>query len=470
MDSTRALAKSQRTARNGLERVINSRLFSGVGANAYGQAVTLLIQFGSVPLLLSAWGVRTFGLWLVISAIPSYLALADFGFSSAAANDMTLATARGAHAQAEGAFQSVLALNVGVSFGLVAVVSAIVLLVPNRFLPQTALIGGAEVRLVWILQTLQVAATLSCGAFAGGFQSSGRYALGVFLTSSARLLESLALVAGAFLFHGFAPAAALMLATRLAALFGIAAVLLRAAPWLRLGIQHASRADIRRLISPALAVIALPAAFAVSLQGFVLVIGATLSLDAVAVFSTARTLTRSVIQAGNIVNSAIMPEVTRAFGAHDVPRLGRLIRFNLFSVVCLNGFALATLATFGSGIVAAWTRGRVAPDPVLIIGLAAVAALHSLWLSQANLVLAVNRHSRYSYWFLGVCIASVLAAIPAARALGVNGLLVPLLAGEGLMFPIVARAFRSTFGTHLAAPMLRSKGRSEPHVEAGAEK
>lgn len=454
----------------GLRRLLKSRLLFGAGANAYGQAVTLLIQFGSVPLLLSAWGAQTFGLWLVISAIPSYLALADFGFSSAAANDMTLATARGAHEQARGAFQSVLALNALVSLGLVAIVSAIVLLVPDRFLPQTALIGGAEVRLVWILQTLQVAATLSCGAFGGGFQSSGRYALGILLASSARLLESLALVAGAFLFHGFAPAAALMLAVRLAALVGMAALLLRAAPWLSLGFHHASLADIRRLMSPALAVTALPAAFAVSLQGFVLVIGATLSLDAVAVFSTARTLTRSVIQAGNVVNSAIMPEVTRAFGAHDVPRLRRLIRLNLISVVCLNACALATIAMFGSGIVAAWTRGRIAPDPVLITGLAAVAALHSLWLSQANLILAVNRHAGYSYWFLGVCIASVLAAIPAARALGVNGLLLPLLVGECLMFPVVARAFRSTFGADLPVPALRSKNGSDPQIEAKAPK
>ncbi len=466
----KSLARSLRSARKGRNRLIDSRLFSAVGANAYGQAVTLAIQFGSVPLLLSAWGAQTFGLWLVISAIPSYLALADFGFSSAAANDMTLATARGAHAQARGAFQSMLALNAAVSFGLVAIALAVVLLVPNRFLPHTAVVGGAEVRLVWILQTLQVAATLSCGAFGGGFQSSGRYALGVFLTSNARLLESLALVAGAFLFHGFAPAAALMLATRLAALLGMAALMLRAAPWLRLGFRQASRADIRRLMGPALAVTALPAAFAVSLQGFVLVVGATLSLDAVATFSTARTLTRSVIQAGNIVNSAIMPEVTHAFGAHDVPRLRRLIRFNLISVVCLNGFALATLATFGSSIVAAWTRGRIAPDPTLVIGLAAVAALHSLWLSQANLVLSVNRHAGYSYWFLSVCIGSVLAAIPAARTLGVDGLLLPLLVGEGLMFPIVARAFRAAFGADLAVPILGSEGGSERQMEAKAER
>lgn len=441
--------------------MVSGRLFSGVGANAYGQAVTLLIQFGSVPLLLHAWGARTFGLWLVISAIPSYLALADFGFSTAAANDMTLATARGAYDQAGNVFQSVLALNVLVSLALVALILPIVLLIPERFLPQTALVGGAEVRLVWILQTCQVAATLSCGAFGGGFQSSGRYALGVFLTSSARLLESLALVIGALLFRNLGIAAALMLATRLAALFGIAALLLRATPWLRLGFCHASVANIRRLMNPALAVMALPAAFAVSLQGFVLVIGACLSLDAVAMFSTVRTMTRAVIQAGGVVNHAIMPELTRAFGAGEASRVRRLMRLNLASVVGLNALAFVVIAFFGTMIVAFWTSGHIAPNPTLVIGLAAVASLHSFWLSQANLILAVNRHAAYSYWFLGVCLASVLVAIPVARAFGVEGLLAPLLAGECLMILIVGRVFRLTFGVGRAESDFAVRGATD---------
>ena len=117
MDASGALHK----ARSGLYRLVRSRLFRGVGANAYSQAVSFSIQFGSVPLLLSAWGAHTFGLWLVISAIPSYLALSDFGFSAAASNDMTLAAARGAYAEARAVFQSVLVLNGLVSLGVVAI-------------------------------------------------------------------------------------------------------------------------------------------------------------------------------------------------------------------------------------------------------------------------------------------------------------------------------------------------------------
>jgi O-antigen/teichoic acid export membrane protein len=305
-------------------------------------------------------------------------------------------------------------------------------------------IGYEETRLVWILLTMQVTATLCCGAFVGGFQSSGRYALGVSLGTSARLVESGALVAGALLFSGFAPVVALTLVVRIAALAGMGTVLSNVAPWLSFSFRHASLLEVRRLAKPALAVMTIPAAFAVSLQGFVLVAASALSLEAVAVFSTARTLTRVVIQAAGIVNHAIMPEVTRAFGEHDLTRLRRLMRLNLISTLGLNVVAFLAVASFGSKILALWTHGRIAPSMELLLGLATVASLHSLWLSRANLVLAINRHAGYSYWFLFVSSMSVIGATLAVSALGINGLVVSLLFGEVAMILIVERVYRGT--------------------------
>jgi O-antigen/teichoic acid export membrane protein len=205
-------------------------------------------------------------------------------------------------------------------------------------------------------------------------------------------------------------------------------------------------ARVRRLAGPALAVTALPIAFAVNLQGLILVIGATLSLEAVATFAAIRTLTRAILQAAVLVNTAIMPEVTRAFGASDLARIRRLTRINISSALALDVAAFAVIASFGSIIVTVWTRGRVAPNPTLTLGLAVVACVHCVWLAQSNLVLAVNRHAQYTYWFLAVSVIAVLGAIPATRALGLNGVLLPMLAAEAAMIAVVARAFRRTFG------------------------
>jgi len=187
----------------------------------------------------------------------------------------------------------------------------------------------------------------------------------------------------------------------------------------------------------------------VSLQGFVLMVSATLSLDAVATFSTVRTLTRSVIQAGGIVNNALMPEMTLAFGSGNLIRVRQLIWLNFLSVVVINIGSFTMLLLFGKWLVAEWTGGRIVPSQMLLVGLAAVASLHSLWLSNSNMILAVNRHAAYAYWFLIICILSVIAAFPTTMFFGLNGALIPLIAGELAMIVIVERAFRATFNQNL---------------------
>ena len=74
---------------------IRGRIGRALGAGAFGQAVTVLVQLASIPLFLRYWGIERYGEWLILSAIPSYLALSDLGFGSAAANEMTMAAGAG---------------------------------------------------------------------------------------------------------------------------------------------------------------------------------------------------------------------------------------------------------------------------------------------------------------------------------------------------------------------------------------
>ena len=62
------------------------RITQGIGANGFGQAVTILTQIASVPILIHAWGMDLYGEWITLSAIPAYLVLSDIGFTSIAGN------------------------------------------------------------------------------------------------------------------------------------------------------------------------------------------------------------------------------------------------------------------------------------------------------------------------------------------------------------------------------------------------
>ena len=113
------------------------RLLRGIGANLLGKAWVVMGQVISVPVLLSVWGPKGYGLWVMVSAIPTYATLSDFGFGSAAAVRMTQLVARGQKDEALRVFQSV-----GV---LVSAILTVMLLVSLGFfavLPSLARLFG----------------------------------------------------------------------------------------------------------------------------------------------------------------------------------------------------------------------------------------------------------------------------------------------------------------------------------------
>ncbi|MEI8158789.1 MAG: hypothetical protein WCH60_18160 [Burkholderiales bacterium] len=67
-----------------MQSSLKVKLLRNLGANPYGQLITIAIQLVSVPLYLHYWGVALYGEWLILSAIPAYLALSDIGFVSVA--------------------------------------------------------------------------------------------------------------------------------------------------------------------------------------------------------------------------------------------------------------------------------------------------------------------------------------------------------------------------------------------------
>ena len=74
---------------------LRQRVVAGFGANSVGMALGIGMQLASLPLFLAVWDLHTYGLWLMISALPAYLTMADAGMVTAAGNRMTMALGSG---------------------------------------------------------------------------------------------------------------------------------------------------------------------------------------------------------------------------------------------------------------------------------------------------------------------------------------------------------------------------------------
>lgn len=383
-----------------MKRGMRARLLMGFGANASGQVIVAVIQLAGVPILLHYWGGQLYGEWLILFAIPAYLSIMDLGFSQSAGNDMTARVARGERSQALEVFQSLIAfvfLAAGVSLVLM---SFLVFVIPlDRWGSLTAM-TTIEVRWVLWLLTAAVLIQLTEGISHAGFRANGDYPLQRAIAYLTLLLQFTGIWLAAAAGWGPVAAAAAFFIVRAAVTPLVGYLLARRHPWLRFGIGNARAAQLRALFRPALANSAFPTAQALSTQGMVLVVGATLGPLAVVTFSTLRTLTRISLQLVLAASHAAEPELATAYGSGDRSLLRSLYQHTLRASLWLSFGSALFLAAAGGWILDIWTQGKVGMDYALFTLLLFTSVASVLWYGALTTLRATNRHLRASVVYL----------------------------------------------------------------------
>lgn len=400
---------------------IRGRIGRALGAGAFGQAVTVLVQLASIPLFLRYWGIERYGEWLILSAIPSYLALSDLGFGSAAANEMTMAAGAGNRERVITTYQSTWAL-LGVIFILLLVLVPAIALIASQS-PWLGIHTMPDSEVFWVVLLLggSVAASLAGGIISAVYRSEGRFATGMVYSNLLRLAEfavtATALAAG----WNAVGLAATILGTRCLGMATIHGCALRFAPWSRVSLQHAQRARIRALARPALSFMAFPVGNAINLQGFSLLVGTQLGSAPLVTFTTMRTISRVASQAMNLINTSVWPELSRAFGRQDVTAARELHRRAVQASLALAVGALGVLAIGGSDLLRVWTHGKVTLDVAAYRFLLAAMAINALWFTSSVVSVSVNQHQRMALVYVAFSGMALLLAVPLAQGYGLAG-------------------------------------------------
>jgi O-antigen/teichoic acid export membrane protein len=406
---------------------VRQRVLRGLGATALGPVVTTFVQVVSVPVFLHFWGTRLYGEWLILSALPAYLALSDLGFGNVAANDMTMRVAAGDRKGALAVFQStwILVTSLSALLGIFAVATAL-LLPLHRWLSISSM-SSHDVRMTVVLLSMYALMSLQGPIILAGFRCDGHFPAGALLTNIIRIIEALVATAAVFLHARPVHVAALYLGMRTLSLLVFAAVMLSMTPWIRYGVRQATSSCIRALMRPAFAFMAFPAGNALSIQGIVLAVGIVLGPIAVATFSTMRTLTRFVIQVMDSIKNSVWPELSAAYGAQDWRLARKLHRHACQASLWLAALSVAGLFVFGPRIYAIWTHGRVTMDPTTFHLLLLVMLANSFWSTSSVVALATNRHQRLAAVYICATAASVALAFVLTRSFQLPGAAVSLL-------------------------------------------
>jgi O-antigen/teichoic acid export membrane protein len=403
------------------------RITRGLAANLAGNGITLLIQVVSVPVFLANWGVATYGMWLILSAVPTYLALSDLSFSTVAGNSMILLEATGNRTAAVALGRQVWSIVTIVTGAAVLATITIVLAIGGLVSPAAA-IPSAEVRIVLSALFVQVAVSNQFAVLDAWYRTGGRYALGIAFRQIARLLEFGLLVTAVLL--GGRPGTA-AIAFLIGSVLGFGAswlALRRVVPWSAFRLERPRRGTVLELLRPGLGFVAFPLSNVISIQGFIIVVGSTLGAAAVVVFSTTRTVTRVALQIMMSINLSIWPELSRSIGSGRFDEARSILRRSVqLSLAASAGFALI-LTLFGSATIRWWTHGVVDPPRELLYILLLVMIANSLWFTLTTPLVATNQHTRMAIVYLVSSVAALLLAIGLSSAFGLPGAAIALLA------------------------------------------
>ncbi|MGD0887976.1 MAG: lipopolysaccharide biosynthesis protein [Acidobacteriaceae bacterium] len=434
---------------------IKRRLALGFASNWVGKLASTITQLVQVPLFFHFWAASVYGNWLIVSAIPTYLTFSSIGFGNVASNEMTMLNSTGDREGALGVFQSCwwLISIICAAVGLLLVL--VLYLVPAASLLNIHAISESDTK--WIIVYLGLSVLLGQleQLMSAAYTCVARYAFGSFLKSVISFAAFSATMVPIIL--GYGPRTMALVYAIASALGTLTLVLFvrKDIPWIEFGWKHARFSEIRRLASPAFAFMGFPIGIALNLQGTLIAVGYALGPVDVAIFASARTVSRVALQMVQMVNATFWPELSLAYGAKDVALTRTLHRRACQLALVIAVFVVACMMTAGPYFLHHWTGGHVPPSRPLLAILLLVVVLYSLWSTSSTLAAATNQHQRLAAWYIVATGVTVLFTYLLAVRYGLYGAAASLMISEVIMnlyvLPASLRIAHDTFPAFMAS-------------------
>jgi len=438
-----------------LDSGIKRRLALGFASNWVGKLASTITQLVQVPVFFHFWATSVYGDWLIVNTIPTYLAFSSIGFGNVASNEMTMLNSAGDREGALRVFQSCWWLISLICAAVGLLLAPILYLVPAASLLNIHAISESDTK--WIIVYLGLSVLLGQleQLMSAAYTCVARYAFGSFLKSVISFAAFSATMVPIIL--GYGPRTMALVYAIASALGTLTLVLFvrKDIPWIEFGWKHARFSEIRRLASPAFAFMGFPIGIALNLQGTLIAVGYALGPVDVAIFASARTVSRVALQMVQMVNATFWPELSLAYGAKDVALTRTLHRRACQLALVIAVFVVACMMTAGPYFLHHWTGGHVPPSRPLLAILLLVVVLYSLWSTSSTLAAATNQHQRLAAWYIVATGVTVLFTYLLAVRYGLYGAAASLMISEVIMnlyvLPASLRIAHDTFPAFMAS-------------------
>jgi O-antigen/teichoic acid export membrane protein len=414
----------------------------GTLSNYLGQFVTLVVGFVLTPFIIHAVGAAQYGLWVLVLSVVAYGTLFDFGIWGTVIKYVAEHRAR---AETEAAHRLVAtALTLHTLLGLIVIALSVLLapVFPRLFnvAPADYETATALVLVAGLSIGVSIPSTTSVAVLRG----LHRFDLANVISAAGTLLNGVAVVL--VLLAGGGVVAMVAAGIPVTLLMQVPAVWLvyRVAPELKFGWRGAQRRLVRRVISFGSPLFVMQAAGRLQNKTDEIVIGATLTVTAIAPYSVARRLSEWSALLTDQFTKVLMPLASELQADTDWSRLRELYltgtRLTLAIFLPIGG-ALVLLAR---PLLTVWVGPEFADSAPLVAILTLAGLIDASQKPAASVLQGAARHQRLAAMTAISAVANLALSIMLAYRIGVLGValgtLIPtVLINLGLIMPYARR-------------------------------
>ena len=409
---------------------VGQRLVRASGASGLALAARLLEQALFIPLLLWAWSAPLFGEWILISALPVYLALLDFGVVQSGSNELARRAGAGDEPGVVRFFREYssafagwsVAIFLALALGMTALGMGSLAFGEWFGLEKIASDEAAAIFLILAAATLvsQNSLVLIAGLRARKLLPEGLMtrAIGACARLGAGFLAVLAFEAGPMTL------AIIFLASRIGE-YGWQLILLKRAglsPCLLL--RETRREKLRQYLPGGLEFMLFPLGQSLVLQGPLVLIGLSGGAGAVAIFAVHRTFSRIIAQIAQVASVPLRAEAGLLQTKDQQRALTRAVLSVARLTIWVCGLLALILLIVAEPVFSLWTGGEIGFSPTLLSLLVLASLAEALWSVIAAVRMGTNRHRPLAWSYVIMACLAVLAML----AVSGNDALLPVAA------------------------------------------
>lgn len=385
------------------------------------KGVRVLEQLFLVPFFITAWGAAYYGEWLTLTIIPSVLVFSDLGFGTAAANSFVISYSAGNKQQAANISRTgMYIISIMVAIGMTLSILAIFILnYYNIF--EKSLINAQDAIISITILILACLISFYNQLIESYYRSARKAALSINLLtikSGLKLGSGLLVLLAGYGVVAFASSQLLVV------------IVFNLYYWQRgkkvLGLFDQYNGQIERPIlkdiaNKGLGYLMSPVWQTVYFQGTTFVVRVVLGPEAVAIFNTVRTLSRSINQLFSMINSSVFPELQFELGAGREEKAKKLFRISVLSVFLAAIIGAIFLAFFGLWFYKIWTNNELTVPHLMWYIFVVGILFNAIWSTASMIFRAVNKP--YSLAIIGILSAIISVGLSYLFSLywGLNG-------------------------------------------------